>query len=121
MSRRTERLNELIRDELSDLLLREVNDPRLSGLISITHVDVSPDLSNARVHVSVMGDTAEQEAALHALEAAAGFFHREIKRRIEIRRMPFLHFRLDHSIEKGAEVLSLIREVAPLDEAGDKK
>jgi ribosome-binding factor A len=55
MSRRTERVNDLIREELSELLLREVRDPRLERLISITHVDVSPDFFNARVFVSIMG------------------------------------------------------------------
>ena len=63
MSRRTERVNDLIRDELSDLLLREVNDPRLGGLISITHVEVTPDLSDARVSVSIMAPPAEQKEA----------------------------------------------------------
>ncbi len=115
MSRRTERVNDLIRDELSEMLLREVNDPRLTGIISITHVEVSPDLANARVHVSVMGEPEHQKEALAALNAAAAFFHRELKHRIEIRRVPFLTFRLDTSIEKGQEVLSLIQEVAPHD------
>jgi len=115
MSRRTERVNDLIRDELSELLLREVRDPRLGGLISITRAEVAPDLSNARVFVSVMGDEAEQDAAMKALNAAAAFFHRELKKRVEMRRVPFLTFRLDTSIAKGAEVLSLLNEVA----AGD--
>jgi ribosome-binding factor A len=115
MSRRTERVNDLIRDELSDLLLREVRDPRLGVLISITRVEVAPDLSNARVFASVMGDEAEQDAALKALNAAAAFFHRELKKRIEMRRIPFLTFRLDTSIAKAAEILSLINEVVPQD------
>ena len=112
MSRRTERINDLIREELSDLLLRQVRDPRLSGLISITHVDVTPDLYNARVFVSVMSAPKEQAEALHALNAAASFFHRELKQRMQIRRVPFLVFKLDTSIEEGSEVLALIDEVA---------
>jgi len=112
MSRRTERVNDLIREELSDLLLREVRDPRLGGLISITRVEVSPDLSTARVFVSVMAAEAEQSEALTALTAAAGFLHRELKKRIEIRRVPILSFRLDQSIARGAEVLSLLSDVA---------
>src|SRR3990172_5022375 len=112
MSRRTERVNEVIREELSDLLLRDVNDPRLGGLISITRVEVSPDLANARVFVSIMGEAEEQKEAMRALGSAAAFFHRELKRRIQIRRVPFLTFRLDTSIGKGAEVLSLLKEVS---------
>ena len=113
MSRRTERVNDLIRDEISDLLLREVRDPRLDALISITRVEVAPDLSNARVFVSVMAEPEKQDEALKALNAAAAFFHRELKKRIEIRRIPFLTFRIDTSIAKGAEVLSLLNQVGP--------
>ena len=112
MSRRTDRVNDLIRDELSSLLLRDVRDPRLGGLISITRVEVTPDLLNARVMVSVMGEPTEQAAALHALNAAAAFFHRELKQRLQIRRVPFLVFRLDTSIQEGAEVLALMDKVS---------
>ena len=111
MSRRTERVNELIRDELSDLLLREVNDPRLSGLISITRVEVTPDLFNARIFVSIMKPPAEQAEGVRALNAAASFFHRELKSRIQMRRIPFLVFKQDTSIEEGARVLSLLDDV----------
>jgi len=99
-------------DELSDLLLREVRDPRLGGLISITQVDVTPDLDNARVSVSVMADDATQKDALRALNSAAAFFHRELKARIQMRRVPFLVFRLDTSIAEAAEVLAHMNEAA---------
>ena len=118
MSRRTERVNDLIRDELSDMLLKEVRDPRLGGLISITRVEVAPDLSTARVFVSVMGDEDEQEAAMKAMSAAVSFFHRELKKRVEMRRVPFLTFRLDNSIARGADVLSLLNQVSSGDGAG---
>ncbi len=111
ISRRIERVNDLIRDELSDLLLREVNDPRLGGLISITRVEVTPDLFNARVSVSVMAEPAHQAEALRALNAAASFFHRELKARLQMRRIPFLSFRLDTSIAEGAAVLAHIDEL----------
>ena len=112
MSRRTERVNDLIRDELSELMLREVRDPRLGGLISITRVDVSPDLYNARVDVSVMAEAAQQAETLRALNAAASFFHRELKQRLQIRRVPFLVFKLDTSIQEAAEVLALMDKVS---------
>ncbi len=117
MSRRMERLNDLIRDELSDLILREVRDPRLGGLISITRVETAPDLSTARVFVSIMAEPDEQAEAMKALNAAASFFHRELKHRIDIRRVPFLIFRHDTSIEKGAEMLSMINQVEHEDDA----
>jgi ribosome-binding factor A len=115
MSRRTERVSDLIRDELSELLLREVRDPRLGGLISITRVEVTPDLYNARIFVSIMSPPDEQASAIRALNAAASFFHRELKQRIQMRRIPFLVFRLDTSIEEGARVLAQIDEVSRQD------
>jgi ribosome-binding factor A len=111
MSRRTERVNELIRQELSEMILHELRDPRLDGLISITRVEVSPDLYNARVHVSVMSETADQVDAIKALNAAAGFMHKELVHRLDMRRVPFLTFQLDKSIEEGAAVLAQIDEV----------
>ena len=111
MSRRTERVNELIRDELSGLLLRDVRDPRLGGLISITRVEVTPDLYNARIYVSIMGEPEQQATAMRVLNAAASFFHRELKGRLQMRRIPFLVFRLDISIQEGAAVLAQLDEV----------
>jgi ribosome-binding factor A len=119
MSRRTERVNELIREELSELILRELRDPRLDGLISITRVEVSPDLYNARVHVSVMSETADQSEAIKALNAAAGYLHKELVHRLEMRRVPFLTFQLDKSIEEGAAILAHIDEVLHEDSARD--
>jgi ribosome-binding factor A len=118
MTRRTERIQELIREELSDLLMREMRDPRLEGLISITRVEVSPDLVNARVFVSVMSETADPDDAIKALTAASGFLHRGLRQRIrELRRMPFLTFRLDQSISEGAAVLAHIDEALREDAA----
>jgi ribosome-binding factor A len=119
LSRRTERVNELIRAELSDLLLREVRDPRLAkGVLSITRVDVAPDLTTARVYFSLLASSVERADALKALSAAAPFFHRELKKRLDIRRVPFLSFRVDTSIEEGAAVLSRIKEAIDREEGG---
>jgi ribosome-binding factor A len=112
MSRRTERVNELLREELSDLIMQELRDPRLEGgLISITHVEVSPDLYNARVMVSIMNETTDAEEALKALKAAAGYLHKELVHRLDMRRVPFLEFRLDTSISEGAAMLAHLEEV----------
>jgi len=114
-----ERVNDLIREELSELLLREVRDPRLDSdlLISFTHVDVTPDLYNARVSVSMLGTEEQQADALKALNSAASFFHRELKSRLDIRRVPFLQFKKDTSIEEGARVMSLLERVRAEDDA----
>jgi ribosome-binding factor A len=117
MSRRIERLNEQLREEISDLLRRQVKDPRLGGLISLTHVETSADLSHARVYVSVLGSEEEKEEALTGLQAAAAFMRHELGRRLTVRRTPRLDFRRDDSIEQGAHVLDLLKDVEEGDES----
>jgi ribosome-binding factor A len=112
MSRRTDRLSGLFRSELADLIRSELRDPRIAGMISITRVDVSPDLENARVYVSVLADEAEQAAALAALRHAAPFLRRQLLARVHIRKVPVLEFAADHTIEEGARMLDLMRKVA---------
>jgi ribosome-binding factor A len=114
MTRRTERINDLLREELSDLLRRQVKDPRLGGLVTVTEVDVSVDLRHARVFVSVMGSDEEREDAFKALEAARPFLRRELGKRLSIRRTPDLSFRRDDSLERGARLLALIEEASPV-------
>lgn len=113
MTRRTERINELLREELSDLLRRQVKDPRLGGLVTVTEVEVSVDLRHARVFVSVMGSDEEREDAFRGLEAARPFLRRELGRRLSMRRTPELSFRRDDSLERGARLLALIEEARP--------
>lgn len=112
MSRRMEKVADLLQGEIADLLQRRVRDPSLEDvLISVTRVDVSPDLVHARVHVSVMADDLEQRAVMDALGRSSSFLHRELKRRIRIRRVPRLHFELDDSIAEGARMAAMLREV----------
>lgn len=114
MSRRTTRVNELLREELSNLLLREVKDPRIAhGLVSVTEVQVSPDLRRATVFVSHFGDPSERDEVLVGLQQAAHFMHTELMRRLKMRHVPEFHFRFDPSIERGARLASLISQVAP--------
>jgi ribosome-binding factor A len=108
MSRRTERVNELLRKELSWLLTNEINDPRLPVVVAITTVEVSSDLRNATVFVSVMGDTLEKSATVKILQSAAGFLHRSLKQRVDLRNIPILRFKLDDSINKSARMLKII-------------
>lgn len=114
MKYRGDRVNEFLRSEISDLIRRELKDPRLeAGMVSITQVQASPDLRAARVSVSVMGDAAAQQDVLAALQRASGFLHRQLKSRMSTRNVPELTFQLDHSIEEGARVLSLMNELPP--------
>jgi len=110
MTRRTERINDLLREELSDLLRRAVKDPRLGGLVTVTEVEVSVDLRHARVFISVMGSQEEHEDAFRALEAARPFLRRELGKRLSLRRTPDLSFRRDDTLEHGARLLALIQE-----------
>lgn len=110
MTRRTERINSQLREEISDLLRRNVKDPRIGGLVSITEVDVSPDLRQAKVYVSVLGTEEEKAATFEALKAAARFLQRELRRRLQIRRTPELTFMHDLTLEKGARMLALLQE-----------
>ncbi len=113
MSRRTERVNDLLREELSSLLLREVKDPRLGhGLTTITEVQVSPDLRHAIVFVSYLGEAeSERTEVLAALKSASHFLHNELVRRLQLRMVPEFAFRFDPSIERGARLATLINQV----------
>jgi ribosome-binding factor A len=113
MSERTTRVNHLLRDELSELLQREVKDPRIQhGLVSITEVEVSPDLRRANVFISHLGDETERDDVLRGLQHAAHFMHNELVRRLKIRTVPEFTFLFDPSIERGARLASLIHKVA---------
>lgn len=118
MSRRLQRLNHLFREELSDMIRKELSDPRIGEIVSITRVNVSADLENADAFVSVLGDPDEKTATIKALTHAAPFLRRHLVHRIRIRRVPHLHFELDESIEEAARVLDLMRQVSPERERG---
>lgn len=112
---RIERISEEIKREMSSIIRNELKDPRLSMLISITHLNVTKDLRYAKVFVSVMGSEEEKANALEGLKSAAGFIRREIGHRIQIRYTPEIHFELDNSIEKGAYITKLINETSSQD------
>ena len=102
MSRRTERVNDLLREEISDLLRTELHDPRIGGLVTVTHVDVSPDLRRADVYVSVLGTDEERASTMAALEHARPFLRRELSRRLQLRYTPDAHVRQRHVDGAGA-------------------
>lgn len=115
VARRLQRVNDLIRKEISEVLRREVRDPRLNGLISVTEVVTSPDLRHARVYISIMGSEEEKRQAEKGLVAASGFLRRELGERLSLRYTPELSFERDESIERGSRLLELIKEVTPID------
>ena len=110
MTQRTERIDELLRQEISDLLLREVGDPRI-GFATVTDVETAPDLRHAKVWVSIIGQPKERTETLRALEHAMPFVRRELGKRLRLRRIPEFSVRLDESIERGSRVMQLINDL----------
>ena len=114
MSRRTERVDELLRRELAMMLLSgELRDPRLqpSASIGITAVSVTNDLSYARVFVDVLSEELDRERVLAALKAGAGALRRKLGQRVQLRRTPELRFEFDESIGRGARIASILEEL----------
>ncbi|MFH0942512.1 MAG: 30S ribosome-binding factor RbfA [Chloroflexota bacterium] len=111
MTHRIERVNQLIRRELSELLCRYVKDPRLGNFITVTEVSVSRDLRLAKVFISFLGSEEEKQVALKTLKAASGYFHAELSRRLKMRRVPEISFQWDDSIERGSRILGIIDKI----------
>ena len=109
--RRTDRVNVLLRQQLSEIIAREVKDPRLARIITIVHVGVSHDLKHARVFTSVLGGAADRKDAVDTLNRASGFIRRELKSRLSLKTVPFLSFVPDDSIEQGDQMQSRISSV----------
>jgi len=104
---RTRRVGEQMQRELSELIQRELKDPRV-GMITITGVEVSRDMSHAKVYVTVLGGEHSLEETLATLKHAAGFLRHELGHRMKLRIIPELHFFYDASIERGAHLSALI-------------
>jgi ribosome-binding factor A len=121
MSLRTDRVASTIQQELAMIILRELADPRLVGLPSITRVKVSPDLSVADVFITVMGTPGQQTAALNALKHSAGLMRTRLTKVLTLRTAPFLKFHLDENAKKEIEMLDLLRKVAAENEELDRK
>ena len=113
MAHRVERVNSLIRQEISQLLQRQVKDPRLGNFIVVTEVSTSPDLKYARVFISRIDGEEEKQKTLGALVSASGFLRKELAKRLKLRSTPELSFQWDDSIERGDRLLQLIDRVAP--------
>lgn len=110
MTQRTDRIDELLRQEIGAIITRDIADPRI-GFVTITRVETTPDLQHAKVWVSVIGSSDVRAAALAALGHAMPFIRRELGPRIRIRRIPELHLRVDETLERGTRILQLINEL----------
>ncbi|MGD2067206.1 MAG: 30S ribosome-binding factor RbfA [Gemmatimonadota bacterium] len=111
-SRRIQRLNEQLKREISQVIRREVRDPRV-GIVTVTDVDVTSDLTMARVYVRPMGDGPDRSEALEGLRAAAPHIRHQLGRTLRIRRVPELHFEHDETLERAMRIESILEEVRP--------
>ena len=112
MSRRTERVNELLRDRISALLARDINDPRIHGIITVTAVETSRDLAHARVWISVAGEKKDAQETLKGLHSASGFLQRGLME-LRLRRTPELTFVIDDTMSNADRINRLLDTVRP--------
>lgn len=108
--KRLQRVNQLIKEELSGLLQRELKDPRL-GFVTVTEVETTNDLRAAKVYVSVLGSDAEWKASLAALESARGFIRNWLRAHLDLRATPTLDFRPDRSMQHAAHIQGLLKQL----------
>jgi len=112
VSRRLQRLTAQFKRELSDLIRTELRDPRIGAIVSVMRIEISPDLENATVYTSVLGEPDSKRDTIRALTAAAPFLRRHLLTRMHIKKVPTLHFVLDETIEEGARVLDMMKKVS---------
>src|SRR5439155_25283107 len=112
MTERTERINSLIREELSTLVREELHDPRVAGRVTITQIATSPDLRHAIAFVSVLGTQEERDSTMRALHPARPLLRRELAPRMTSKNTPDLDFRLDTSMERAQELTEIMRRNA---------
>jgi ribosome-binding factor A len=112
MIHRIERVNNLIRREVSELIQYQIRDPRLDDFVAVTEVETSPDLKYAKIYVSCINGKQEEQKTLGVLNAASGFLRTELAKKVRLRRIPELSFFWDDSIEHGDRILRLIDQVS---------
>ena len=108
---RPEKVAHLMRREVADILESKLRDPRLGKTVTVTDVEVTHDLSFAKIFVTVLGDQAERVSTLEALAHATGFVRREIGQRLKLREVPEIRFLYDDSLDKGGRVEALLRRL----------
>jgi ribosome-binding factor A len=112
MVNRSERVRKAIIREVSDLLHRGLKDPRISGIVSVTDVELSADCRYAKIFVSIFGNQEEQDNTMEGLECSSGFIRSEISKRINMRFAPEISFKMDDSLERGSRVTSIIDKIS---------
>ena len=119
MSIRTEKIADLIRDEISLVLQRKIKDHRI-GFVTITEVEVTPGMKEAFVYVSIMGSDEQKKQSMKGIRSAAKFIRGEVGKKLLIRSTPRLIFREDKSLERGSEILAKLNQLKKDEEAKKK-
>lgn len=109
-SRRQRRLGDVLKQEISDILQAKIRDPRV-GFVTVTAVDVSPDLQNAKVFVQILGDEAKRKSGLIGLSHAASFIRSDLAGRLTLRQIPELHFLYDESLDNYERIDRILKEL----------
>jgi len=109
MKHRLERVNELLKRELGDLLTREISFE--AALVTVQQVDITPDLKHAHVFISVMGTEAQAKSAMAKLHGSRSTLQHLLSKRVVLKYTPHLHFKLDDSIERGTRIISILEEI----------
>jgi ribosome-binding factor A len=111
VKKRTDRLNSLLKEVISEVVTKDVRDPRVSQFVTITRVDISKDLHHAKVYISVIGTMAEKEQTIEALQSAAGFIALHASKKVIMRYFPSLTFKLDSSVEQHLRIDALLGQI----------
>ncbi|MBM3269309.1 MAG: 30S ribosome-binding factor RbfA [Candidatus Sericytochromatia bacterium] len=120
-TQRADRIGEAIKRLVSELLQRRLKDARITGLVSVTDVEVSGDLRHAKVFVSVYGDEAVQKQTMEGLHSATGLVRSEIGKSLGLRFTPEIHFKQDQSIERGAKIAALLQQIKGDEKGGNAR
>lgn len=111
ISKRIERLNSLLKEVISDIIRKEVRNPHINGLITVTRVSITNDLHHAKVYVSIMAPDVQKQETLMALKSASGFIATNSSKQVVMRYFPELTFKLDDSVDKHLRIESLLHEI----------
>jgi len=114
-SRRVQKAAEAVREVVGMAILADLKDPRIEG-VTVTYVEVTPDMRSAKVHVSIMGDDTKQRLCLEGLQSSAGFLQQKIARRIDTRYTPRIRFELDMGVKKSIAIAKMLQDVLPNDD-----
>ena len=110
------RISEEVKREVSEIIQNDLKDPRVSGMISVTKVNVTNDLRYAKVYISVLGNDEDRKHVLEGLKNASGFIRKEVGQRINLRYTPEMVFEIDDSIEYGIKISNILKSITPQEE-----